>query len=152
MKIKSIILLSAFFVAEASASQEYLICSGSHSMTVTDVENGTGKRLRYQAPKPDEKFETYIFENSKLYDENLREISGCKVSHAVITCDSSWQSASWDPEEKHRRELQINRISGRIKTNSISHRPTLYEKAINAIQIVEWEFNGFCDLKNDTKF
>jgi hypothetical protein len=121
-------------------------------MTVTDVENGTGKRLRNQAPKPDEKFETYILENSKLYDENLREISSCKVSHTVITCESPWESSSWDPEEKHISTLQINRISGRIETNFISHRPTLYEKVINAIQIVKWEFKGFCDLKNDTKF
>jgi hypothetical protein len=152
MKIKFLLILIIFWAAEASASKKYLICSGSYSMTVEDVENKTGKRLRYQDPEPDQKFATYILENSKLYDENLREISNCKVSQTMITCESPWESNSWDPEEKHREKLQINRVNGRIETESISHRPTLYEKVINATQIVRFVMKGFCDLKNDTKF
>lgn len=139
-------------MAEASASQKYLICSGSGRMTVTDVENGTGKTLRYQNTTPDEKFETYVLENSKLYDENLREISICKVSHTMITCESPWESHSWWPDEKHKSELQINRISGRIKKEFISHVATLYEKVINATQITQHEFEGLCEFKKDTKF
>ncbi len=152
MKLKYLLFLSILGPIDALALQKYLVCTGSGYMTVRDVENKTGKTLRYQETKPEQKFETYILGEGRLYNEELKEISECKVSQTLIVCDGSWKTNKWLEGTKFKNSLNINRINGRLKKERINHTETRFNNEISATQVTNVYFEGFCEFKKETKF
>jgi hypothetical protein len=152
MKLKCLLIVGIFAAAEASASQKYLICSGKNSMTIKSVEEATGKETNFQEVIPWEHSSAYILEKNKLYDKEYDQIAGCKITRFSIKCDQDWKSNSYDPGFKWRFYLEINRISGAIKTTDVSHQKYNTKAATVATDITITSFEGYCELKGNTKF